>query len=89
MMSPEVADIANGLFETAGAIVNWLNVRAIWKDKQVKGVYWPVWIFFSAWGLWNLWYYPALGQWFSWWGGIFLVTSNLMWCALAYRYRKN
>lgn len=80
------ADIGNGLFETGGAIVNWLNVKAIYRDKEVKGVYWPVWIFFSLWGYWNIWYYTALDQSFSWWAGLALVSANTAWVGLAVYY---
>lgn len=39
--------------------------------------------FFSAWGIWNLVYYPTLGQWASFIGGVLLVAGNVAWVVLA------
>ena len=80
-------DAVNGLFETLGAVAIWGNVRRILRDKQIKGIDWRVTLFFSAWGYWNLFYYPHLGQWFSFAGGLALVAGNTVWVALALKYR--
>ena len=82
-------DGANGLFECAGGLMNWTNVAAIWRDKKVRGV--NVWAsaFFTAWGFWNLYYYPHLNQWASFVGGLFIVSANAAWVYLAIKYRKN
>lgn len=80
-------DIGNALFEAGGAWFTWRNAWQLWKDKQIRGAYWPAWFFFAAWGLWNLYYYPALAQWYSFTAGVALVTGNLIWCALALKYR--
>lgn len=82
-------DLINAIFEFGGGILCWLNVRALWRDRVVRGVYWPVQGFFAAWGWWNLYYYPSLGQWASFWGGIFLVAGNTVWVILALRYRRS
>ena len=82
-------DTINGLFETSGAIVLFLNILKLLKDKKVRGVYWPVTLFFAIWGIWNLYYYPSLSQWLSFSGGILIVTMNLWWVFLALMYRKN
>lgn len=83
-----INDIVNGVFETGGAILNWINVYRLYKDKSVKGVYWPAWAFFAVWGLWNLNYYPALNQWFSFAGGVIMVTANITWTIMAAYYIK-
>lgn len=44
--------------------------------------------FFWSWGIWNLFFYPSLGQWYSFVGGIALVAGNTVWVALALRYRN-
>lgn len=74
-------DLINGLFETGGAYCTWRNAWQLHKDREVKGVYWPLTAFFSAWGVWNLVYYPALEQWLSFFAGIALVTGNVAWVA--------
>lgn len=76
-------DIVNGLFELFGAYFTWKNALALYHDKDIKGVYWPAWVFFAAWGIWNLWYYPSLGQWYSFAAGIVLVAGNIAWVVMA------
>lgn len=82
-------DFINGLFELVGSVVVFVNIRRIKKDKKVRGVYWPVWAFYSVWGFWNLYYYPSLDQWYSLAAGILIVTGNTWWFLLALKYRKN
>ena len=77
-MSIPFNDVGNGLFESVGAVVCWLNVARLRRDKQVKGVCWSVQVFFTAWGFWNLYYYPSLNQWLSFIGGTFLALGNLV-----------
>ncbi|MEW6648176.1 MAG: hypothetical protein AB1450_13335 [Pseudomonadota bacterium] len=78
-------DIINGLFELVGAWVAWANAWKLYAEREIKGVYWPAWVFYSAWGLWNLVYYPSLDQWASFAGGVLLVSGNIAWVALAWR----
>lgn len=80
-------DLINGLFELAGAGFTWRNAVQLLRDRELRGVYWPTSAFFSTWGVWNLAYYPALGQWLSFAGGVLLVSGNLAWVALAVRIR--
>ena len=81
-------DIGNGLFELIGGLLQVRNAYQIYKDKQVKGVYWPAWLFFTAWGYWNIFYYPSLGQWFSFSGGVLIALANTVWVSLAYYYTR-
>lgn len=85
VMSP---DQINGTFELVGAWFAWVNALTLYREKGVRGVYWPAWAFFSAWGLWNLFYYPALEQWWSFYGGVALVSGNLAWVGLAMVYQR-
>lgn len=82
----QIFDIVNGSFELFGAYFTWMNFLSLKRDKQIKGIYWPTTMFFAVWGMWNLIYYPALDQWFSFWGGAVLVGGNLAWVALAVKY---
>lgn len=79
-MSPP--DLVNGGFELGGAAFQLLNVRALLRDRRVSGVHWLPTVFFTAWGLWNLWFYPHLGQWMSFYGGLGLVAVNVGWLSL-------
>lgn len=76
-----IADIANGAFELCAGIIIILSILKLHKDKLVRGVAWPMVAFFAAWGAWNLFYYPNLGQWFSFAGGVLVFVTNLIWTA--------
>jgi hypothetical protein len=79
-------DRTNGAFEFFGSLAVWANVRALYHDRQVKGVRVGVFVFFAAWGVWNLYYYRHLDQLLSWYGGMSLVLANFVWVVLAIRY---
>lgn len=80
-----LGDAINGSFELLGAWFTWRNAVQLYRDKTIKGVYWPMWAFFSAWGIWNLWYYPSLGQILSFYAGSLLVCGNIAWTVMAIR----
>jgi hypothetical protein len=82
----QIPDLINGSVEFVGAVFTWKNALAIYRDKSIKGVYWPSTVFFTVWGLWNLYFYPVLGQWLSFTGGIFLVAGNICWVTMAIYY---
>lgn len=84
-----IADIINGAFELFGGALTLLNVRQILRDRRIAGVHWLPTGFFTAWGLWNLYFYPSLGQWFSFAGGCVIVIVNLWWLFLIARYWKH
>ena len=80
-------DYINAAFECVGAFLSWMNVRRLISDKKVAGVHWQVVGFFAAWGYWNLFYYPSLGQWWSTAAGGLLALANTVWVVLALRYQ--
>jgi hypothetical protein len=79
-------DSVNGVYESLGALFVLLNILKILHDQAVRGVSVPAVAFFTSWGLWNLYYYPHLGQWCSLVGGVALVTANVIWVALMLHY---
>jgi hypothetical protein len=83
-----IPDLINGLFELSGSLVLWRNVFALRRDREVKGIHVSTTLFFFWWGIWNLWYYPHLGQWFSFLGGLSIVIANAVWVGLALYYRR-
>jgi hypothetical protein len=80
-------DIVNGIFEAIGGLMIINNCRVILRDKAVAGVSVLTTAFFSAWGMWNLFYCPHLGQWCSFAGGLLIVSANCVWISLALKYR--
>ena len=86
-MSP---DLINGCFELVGSAMLWRNVWQLHKDKMVQGVHWNATAFFTSWGLFNLWFYPAYDLYWSFLGGVSLVIANTVWLGqLIYYARKD
>jgi hypothetical protein len=84
----EWPDMVNGAFEALGGAFLFLNVLRVIKDKSIKGISVVPTVFFSIWGLWNLAYYPLLGQWLSFIGGTTVVIANTVWVVLAIYYGR-
>ncbi len=80
-------DLINGLFEFIGGILFWINIVKLIQDKEVKGIYLPVSLFFVIWSIWNIYYYPNIGQLFSFIGAICLALANTVWIILAFYYK--
>lgn len=80
-------DVINAAFELVGAVLTWRNVLQLYRDQQIKGIYWPATAFFAAWGAWNLHYYPSLGQNLSFVAGVVLFIGNCAWVGLALQVR--
>jgi len=83
------ADSANAIFEGGGALLLLLNIRCLLRDKKVVGISLAPVLFWTLWGYWNLFYYPHLGQWWSFVGGLGVVAANTVWLGLAWKYRNN
>lgn len=81
-------DLINAGFESMAGVFVFLSAWRVYKDKEVRGVSaWMV-VFMLAWGLWNLIYYPSLGQWGSFYGGLSVAAANITWISLILYYRK-
>ncbi|HVM73411.1 MAG TPA: hypothetical protein VMU13_00835 [Candidatus Paceibacterota bacterium] len=80
-------DALNGFFETGGGIFSLLNCKAILRDQELKGASLIAFCFYVLWGLWNLYYYPHLGQYLSWYGGILIVLVNSWYIYLILYFR--
>lgn len=84
-----VADIINGCFETLSSALLWMNVATLHRDKETKGVSIIPLTFFFSWGVWNsVYYYPHLGQWASFAGGVSLMLANGVWLGQMVFYRR-
>jgi len=81
-------DVINGLFEFFGSTGVWLNVVALHRDKQFRGVRIGPTALFASWGFWNLYYYPHLNQWLSFVGGLSIVAANTTWLLQMLYYQK-
>lgn len=83
-----MADFINGAFEFLGGFALWGNAVRLYRDKCARGVTGWTTAFFLSWGYWNLYYYPSLGQWWSFYGGLNIVAANTVWLGLMWRYRN-
>lgn len=81
-------DIVNALFEFGGALAILASVMKLARDKCVRGVHWFTTAFFGAWGLWNLYYYPSLDQFWSFAAGLAVVTANALYLAMICWYME-
>lgn len=84
---PTYWDMGNAFFELIGSVLVWLNVRQLHRDKEVKGYDWRVTVFWTAWGIFNLGFYPYLGLWLSLIGGISIVVANAVWVYMVLHYK--
>lgn len=83
-MSP--ADLINGTFELLASIMVLNHCRVLLKDRAVAGVSVASTAFFTLWGVWNIYYYPLLGQVYSLIGGIFVVMANSIYVVLLFEF---
>ena len=83
-----IPDMINGSFELLAGIFVLTHCRRVIKDKMVKGVSIISTIFFTLWGFWNLYYYPHLEQWLSFYGGLSIVGANTLWVILMIYYKR-
>jgi len=80
-------DMVNSLVELGGAWFTWRNAWQLFKDKSLSGVYWPTNLFFTLFGVWNLYYYTSIAQPYSFYAAILLTMGNATWVAMAINLR--
>lgn len=83
-----MADAVNGLYESLGGLFIAFSIWRLWHDKQCKGISLVHVLFFWSWGFWNLYFYPAVGAWYSFYGGIGIVIVQSIWLAMILYYRR-
>jgi len=81
-------DFVNGLFELSAGFFVLNHCRVLRLHKETRGVSLASVCFFTLWGLWNLYYYPALNQPLSFYGGLFVVAANALYVGMMVSYRR-
>lgn len=81
-------DFINGIFELSGGLFILNHVRVLIRHQRVAGVSLLSNLFFLSWGFWNLFYYPHLGQWVSFAGGVFLSLTSALYNILLWYYAR-
>lgn len=85
-----IPDLINAGFEAFGGLFVLNHCRVLYKDKVLKGVSIASTVFFSLWGMWNMFFYSHLDQWFSFYGGLVITLANALWVGMMiYYYNKN
>lgn len=80
-----IPDLINGTFELFGMIFVLLSVKQLYKDKQFKGSHIMTIGYFTAWGCWNIYFYPHLGQSISFVGALGTTLANVTYtCQIIY-----
>ena len=64
------------------------SILKLYRDKRVLGLHWFMIAFPTAWGFWNLYYYPWLGQYLSFWGGLAVVVVNVTYLSMLFYYLR-
>ncbi len=72
-------DLINGCFELAAGLLIMLNVRKLYRDKQLRGVCIAPTALMATWGFWNLYFYPHVGALWSFAAGIPIAVINTIW----------
>jgi hypothetical protein len=80
------ADQCNAAFEFIGALLI-LNHARCGFTYGLSGVSMFSTVIFTLWGVWNLFYYPSLGQYYSFVAGICVIFANVIWINVIIRYR--
>ena len=81
-------DHINSGFELAAGLLLMLNVRRLYRDKNLRGVCIAPTALMVAWGCWNLYFYPHVSAWWSFAAGIPIVIMNTIWVGQMIYYRK-
>jgi hypothetical protein len=81
-------DLVNGSLEVACSVMLWFDVRALVRDRSVQGVSLLARFFFWGWSIWNLWWYPHLGQTLSFAGAVAVMLPQTIWVFLLIKWRQ-
>lgn len=79
-------DFINGCFEFFASIFIFIHCLKLQHDKLVRGVSIISTVFFLSWGFWNIFYYPKLGQMFSFYMGLLVCAVNMVYVGMMIYY---
>lgn len=82
------ADTVNAGFEIGSGFFTLNHCRVLYNDKIVRGVSLASIFCFVAWGVWNIFYYPSLGQYNSAYAAVFILLANFAYLSLIFFYRR-
>lgn len=87
MIHLDPTDFPMAALELGAAWLQVKNIKALLRDKEIKGVFWGQTAFYLGWGVWNVFFYPLHGLWLSGVAGLAITIANAVWLHLAIKYR--
>lgn len=81
-------DLINGLLETGGAAFLALNLRQLYRDKEVRGIHWGSVMFTTVCCLWNVYLYREVALPISVAAAVLVVILQVWWLVLAWWFWK-
>lgn len=83
-----IPDIINGAFELFGCAAISFAIASVWRARSWHGTSIVPNFFFTAWGFWNLYFYPHVGQFWSTVGAGLTAGANVVLLWLMWKFRK-
>jgi hypothetical protein len=81
-------DSINGLFGVFASILSYQNVRQAILHNEIKGMHWHSTAFFTAWAIFQLYFYFDLKLYLSMVGSFCIILIDLYWLWLFYKFSK-
>lgn len=79
-------DAVNAIFECFGTLFILISARKCYINKSADGISWTMTAFFFVWGIWNIAFYPAIGQMFSFYAAIVMAIANFIYTSILIYY---
>ncbi len=80
-------DWINAFIISIGTWLAAVNVVVLYKSKNVRGVYWKAWIFYSSCAAWDIYYYRSVSHPVSTLVSVLFAVLTTAWLVMAFKYR--
>jgi hypothetical protein len=81
-------DQINALLIFIGSLMVFKSCYIVYRDKVVRGVSLLANLYFTSWGMWNIYYFPHLHQFWSFSAEMCICTANILWLFLMLYYKQ-
>lgn len=81
-------DLINAFFEFSGFLLVLPSLLKAYNLKMIRGVHIATPLFFLCWGVFNLFFYTHLDQWYSTLAAGLMIIGNLIWTWMVWVYSK-
>ena len=82
-----MVDFITSLFQAGAVLFLLLNVRQLWRDKELKGISLWMILYFTLWGYWGIYMFWDLKQYWSMLTNIGIAGAYTVWIGLAAFYK--